>query len=196
MKKLIGIIITIFLVLANIAYLKINTNDYTVGRLIILNLGIIGTNFIFWISLYSNLKKKNFIIFFFLLFLFLVDLDRMNVQIFLDYNDKIINSFLFSTAIGGVRLIFLFISIYFFFFLSSLKKFLLRIIGILNIVISVLIFIEFEGSFTPVIRIVIGVFYILYLLFFLKKAEKESENTIQEENKEDKHELQENSNIT
>ena len=141
MKKLTGILIAIFLIIANLAYLKINTHDFTVKRLIFLNMGILISDMAFWIFLYLNLKKRNFVIFLFLVFLVLIDLDRMNVQIFLEYNDMVTGGIIFPTVIGAVRLAYLFISVYFFFFLSDFKNFLLRITGILNIIVAVLVFI-------------------------------------------------------
>ena len=182
MKKLTGILIAVFLIIANLAYLKINTHDFTVKRLIILNMGILISDMVFWIFLYGNLKKKNFIIFLFLILLVMIDLDRMNVQIFLGYNDRVTGGFLFPTIIGAVRLAYLFVSIYFFFFLSDFKNFLLRIAGILNIVVAILIFIEFDNSFAPYLKIVTAIVYIFYILFFLgkekneKQPEKEGEN--------------------
>ena len=164
MKKLTGILIAIFLIIANLAYLKINTHDFTVKRLIFLNMGILISDLAFWIFLYLNLKKRNFVIFLFLIFLVLVDLDRMNVQVFLEYNDMITGGIIFPTVIGAVRLAYLFVSVYFFFFLSDFKNFLLRIAGILNIIVAVLVFIEFDNSFAPYLKIITGQ-YISYIYF-------------------------------
>jgi hypothetical protein len=173
MKKLIGIIAAVFLIIVNLAYLKINTNDFTVRRLIILNFGILISDLAFWIFLYLNLKRRNFVILLFLILLILVDIDRMNVQIFFWYNDRVTSGILFPTLIGVVRLAYLFISVYFFFFLSDSKKFLLRIIGILNILVAVLIFVEFDNAIAPYLKAVTGIVYILYLLFSSGKTKTE-----------------------
>lgn len=170
MKKLTGIIAAVFLIMANLAYLKINTHDFTVKRLIILNMGILISDLAFWIFLYLNLNKRNFVVFLFLILLVLIDTDRMNVQVFLGYNDRVTSGILFPTVIGAVRLAYLFISVYFFFFLSDFKSFLLRITGILNIIVAVLVFVEFDNAIAPYIKIITGAVYILYLLFFFKKS--------------------------
>ncbi|MDR2879662.1 MAG: hypothetical protein LBV03_07105 [Fusobacteriales bacterium] len=186
MKKLTGILIAIFLIMANLAYLKINTHDFTVKRLIFLNMGILISDLAFWIFLYLNLKKRNFVIFLFLIFLVLIDLDRMNVQIFLEYNDMVTEGVVFPTVTGAVRLAYLFVSVYFFFFLSDFKNFLLRTAGILNIAAAVLVFIEFDNSFAPYLKIITAAVYILYIFFFFgkikeekteKKGEKNENNT-------------------
>ena len=182
MKKLTGILIAVFLIMANLAYLKVNTHDFTVKRLIILNMGILISDMVFWIFLYLNLKRRNFVIFFFLILLLLIDLDRMNVQIFLGYNDRVTSGFLFPTIIGAVRLFYLFISVYFFFFLSDFKNFLLRIAGILNIVVAVLVFIEFDNSFAPYLKIITAVVYIFYILFFSGKIKEKEPEQKEEEN--------------
>ena len=182
MKKLTGILIAIFLIIANLAYLKINTHDFTVKRLIFLNMGILISDLAFWIFLYLNLKKRNFVIFLFLIFLVLVDLDRMNVQIFLKYNDMVTGGIVFPTVIGAVRLVYLFVSVYFFFFLSDFKNFLLRIAGILNIIVAVLVFIEFDNSFAPYLKIITAAVYILYIFFFLGKIKEEKTEKKEEKN--------------
>ena len=191
MKKLTGILIAIFLIIANLAYLKINTHDFTVKRLIFLNMGILISDLAFWIFLYLNLKKRNFVIFLFLIFLVLVDLDRMNVQVFLEYNDMVTGGIIFPTVIGAVRLAYLFISVYFFFFLSDFKNFLLRIAGILNIIVAVLVFIEFDNSFAPYLKIITAAVYILYIFFFFgkMKEEKKEKNGEENENNTEKNNL-------
>ena len=173
MKKLTGILIAIFLIMANLAYLKINTHDFAVKGLIFLNMGILLSDLAFWIFLYLNLKKRNLVIFLFLFFLTLIDLDRMNVQIFLEYNDKVTGGFIFPTVIGAVRLAYLFVSVYFFFFLSDFKNFLLRIAGILNIITAVFIFIEFDNSFAPYLKIITAIIYIFYLFLFPGKMKED-----------------------
>ena len=182
MKKLTGILIAIFLIIANLAYLKINTHDFTVKRLIFLNMGILISDLAFWIFLYLNLKKRNFVIFLFLIFLVLIDLDRMNVQIFLKYNDMVTGGIVFPTVIGAVRLVYLFVSVYFFFFLSDFKNFLLRIAGILNIIVAVLVFIEFDNSFAPYLKIATAAVYILYIFFFFGKMKEEKIEKKEEKN--------------
>ena len=182
MKKLTGILIAVFLIIANLAYLKINTHDFTVKRLIFLNMGILISDLAFWIFLYLNLKKRNFVIFLFLIFLVLIDLDRMNVQIFLKYNDMVTGGIVFPTVIGAVRLAYLFVSVYFFFFLSDFKNFLLRIAGILNIIVAVLVFIEFDNSFAPYLKIITAAVYILYIFFFLGKIKEEKTEKKEEKN--------------
>ena len=182
MKKLTGILIAIFLIIANLAYLKINTHDFTVKRLIFLNMGILISDLAFWIFLYINLKKRNFVIFLFLILLVLIDLDRMNVQVFLEYNDRVTGGNLFPTLLGALRLAYLFVSIYFFFFLSDLKNFLLRIAGILNIIVAVLIFIEFDNAFAPYLKIITAIVYIFYIFFFLGKIKEEKSEKKEGEN--------------
>ena len=182
MKKLTGILIAVFLIIANLAYLKINTHDFTVKRLIVMNFGILISDLAFWIFLYLNLKKKNFIIFFFIIFLILIDSDRMNVQIFLGYNDRVTDGILFPTILGAIRLAYLFVSVYFFFFLSDFKNFLLRIAGILNIIVAILVFIEFDNSFAPYLKIITAIVYIFYIFFFLGKIKEDKQEKKEEEN--------------
>ncbi|MCP1225463.1 hypothetical protein [Sebaldella sp. S0638] len=182
MKKLTGILIAVFLIIVNLAYLKINTHDFTVKRLIVMNFGILISDLAFWIFLYLNLKKKNFIIFFFIIFLILIDSDRMNVQIFLGYNDRVTDGILFPTVLGAIRLAYLFVSVYFFFFLSDFKNFLLRIAGILNIIVAILVFIEFDNSFAPYLKIITAIVYIFYIFFFLGKIKEDKQEKKEEEN--------------
>ena len=171
--KILGIIFSLYMILANIYYLRINTNDYSNKKLFILTFGIIISDLLFWSFLNLTLKRKHLIIIFFMIFLMFVDIDRMAVQLSTIYNDKLLSDFMFANIIGGMRLIYLFISIYYFFFLSDTKNWLLRIIGFLNIVIGTLIFIEFDSAFAPLIRISIAALYITYLLFFNNKIVRE-----------------------
>ena len=171
--KILGIIFSLYMILANIYYLRINTNDYSNKKLFILTFGIIISDLLFWSFLNLTLKRKHLIIIFFMIFLMFVDIDRMAVQLSTIYNDKLLSDFMLANIIGGMRLIYLFISIYYFFFLSDTKNWLLRIIGFLNIVIRTLIFIEFDSAFAPLIRISIAALYIIYLLFFNNKIVRE-----------------------
>lgn len=164
--KILGIIFSLYMILTNIYYLRINTNEYSNKKLLILTIGILISDLLFWSFLNLVLKRKHLIIIFFLIFLMFVDLDRMAVQLSTIYNDKLLSDFMFANVVGGIRLIYLFISIYYFFFLSDTKNWILRIIGFLNIVTATLIFIEFDSAFAPLIRISIAALYIIYLLFF------------------------------
>ena len=167
--KMPGIIISFYMIIANVYYLRINTNNYSMKKLFILTLGIIISDLLFWSFFNATLKKKHLIMFFFIIFLVLVDTDRMAVQLFTSYNDKLLSSFIFANIIGGIRLIYLFISIYFFFFLSDTKNWILRAIGLLNIVTAILIFVEFDSAYAPFIRIFIAMLYVIYLLIFNNK---------------------------
>ena len=106
----------------------------------------------------------------------------MNVQVFLEYNDMVTGGIIFPTVIGAVRLAYLFVSVYFFFFLSDFKNFLLRIAGILNIIVAVLVFIEFDNSFAPYLKIITAGVYILYIFFFLGKIKEEKTEKKEEKN--------------
>ena len=130
----------------------------------------------------SEFEKRNFVIFLFLIFLVLIDLDRMNVQIFLGYNDRVTDGILFPTILGAIRLAYLFVSVYFFFFLLDFKNFLLRIAGILNIIVAILVFIEFDNSFAPYLKIITAIVYIFYIFFFLGKIKEDKQEKKEEEN--------------
>ena len=105
--KILGIIFSLYMILANIYYLRINTNDYSNKKLFILTFGIIISDLLFWSFLNLTLKRKHLIIIFFMIFLMFVDIDRMAVQLSTIYNDKLLSDFMFANIIGGMRLIYL-----------------------------------------------------------------------------------------
>ena len=60
--KMPGIIISFYMIIANVYYLRINTNNYSMKKLFILTLGIIISDLLFWSFFNATLKKKHLII--------------------------------------------------------------------------------------------------------------------------------------
>jgi hypothetical protein len=77
---------------------------------------------------------------------------------------------------GGTRVLFIFSSIIFIFIAVSRRNVFLILISALNVVISVMIWLDFDTNITAVMRIIISIFAIIYYVFS-ENSKKDKQNT-------------------
>ena len=76
---------------------------------------------------------------------------------------------------GGTRVLFIFSSIIFIFIAISRRNVFLILISALNIIVSIMMWLDFDTNITAVMRIIISIFAIIYYVFS-KNSKKNKQN--------------------
>ncbi|MDO5089857.1 MAG: hypothetical protein Q4D53_08725, partial [Leptotrichiaceae bacterium] len=79
-------------------------------------------------------------------------------------NDLLNSSIAMAYIIGVIRLVFIFASIMSMFYLIDTKNIFLIIISVLNIVSSILIWLDFDTGINTAVRILVGILAIIYVI--------------------------------
>lgn len=188
-KKVVAIIVSFFYILANHSFYNSIFNEYTNDKLFKIStwLGVIEV--IFWIMLFysvfylenkdikfddkkeiaeKEVKKdiRDLIICLsiFIISLICVDISRVILQSSPYINDTVstVNSYVW--LVGGTRVLFIFSSIVFGFIAASRRNIFLIIVSVINFIVSIMIWLDFEGNVTAIMRIVIAILAIIYYL--------------------------------
>lgn len=188
-KKVVAIIVSFFYILANHSFYNSIFNEYTNDKLFKIStwLGVIEV--IFWIMLFysvfylenkdikfddkkeiaeKEVKKdiRDLIICLsiFIISLICVDISRVILQSSPYINDTVstVNSYVW--LVGGTRVLFIFSSIVFGFIAASRRNIFLIIVSVINFIVSIMIWLDFDGNVTAIMRIVIAILAIIYYL--------------------------------
>ena len=188
-KKVVAIIVSFFYILANHSFYNSIFNEYTNDKLFKIStwLGVIEV--IFWIMLFysvfylenkdikfddkkeiaeKEVKKdiRDLIICFsiFIISLICVDISRVILQSSPYINDTVstVNSYVW--LVGGTRVLFIFSSVVFGVIAASRRNIFLIIISVINFIVSIMIWLDFDGNVTAIMRIVIAILAIIYCL--------------------------------
>ena len=188
-KKVVAIIVSFFYILANHSFYNSIFNEYTNDKLFKIStwLGVIEV--IFWIMLFysvfylenkdikfddkkeiaeKEVKKdiRDLIICLsiFIISLICVDISRVILQSSPYINDTVstVNSYVW--LVGGTRVLFIFSSVVFGVIAASRRNIFLIIVSVINFIVSIMIWLDFEGNVTAIMRIVIAILAIIYYL--------------------------------
>ena len=186
-KKIFAIIISFLYIFANYIFYNAVFHEQTNDRLFQIASFLFATELIFWIVLFFStfyLKRegdddegnkgisiirlrKDFLVSYsiFLISLICVNISRIILQSSPYINDLVSRVDLYVWLIGGTRVLFIFSSIMFIFCASSMKNAFLITISVLNFFVSILIWLEFDGNISAILRIgIAGIAVIYYLL--------------------------------
>jgi hypothetical protein len=100
----------------------------------------------------------------FLISLICVNISRVILQSSPYMNDVVSTVSSYLLFFGGTRVVFIFSSIIFIFIAISRRNIFLILISALNIIISIMIWLDFDTSITSIMRIIISIFTIIYYL--------------------------------
>ena len=188
-KKVVAIIVSFFYILANHSFYNSIFNEYTNDKLFKIStwLGVIEV--IFWIMLFysvfylenkdikfddkkeiaeKEVKKdiRDLIICLsiFIISLICVDISRVILQSSPYINDTVstVNSYVW--LVGGTRVLFIFSSVVFGVIAASRRNIFLIIVSVINFIVSIMIWLDFDGNVTAIMRIVIAILAIIYYL--------------------------------
>ena len=100
----------------------------------------------------------------FIISLICVDISRVILQSSPYINDTVstVNSYVW--LVGGTRVLFIFSSIVFGFIAASRRNIFLIIVSVINFIVSIMIWLDFDGNVTAIMRIVIAILAIIYYL--------------------------------
>ena len=188
-KKVVAIIVSFFYILANHSFYNSVFNEYTNDKLFQISTWLGVMEVIFWIMLFysvfylenkdikfddkkeiaeKEVKKdiRDLIICLsiFIISLICVDISRVILQSSPYINDTVstVNSYVW--LVGGTRVLFIFSSIVFGFIAASRRNIFLIIVSVINFIVSIMIWLDFDGNVTAIMRIVIAILAIIYYL--------------------------------
>mgnify|MGYP000843582658 FL=1 len=191
-KKILAIIISFFYILVNYNFYNSIYHEYTNAKIFNITLWLGIVEVFFWIMLlYSvfylenksisndsngktpetiELEEKkdirDLLICFalFLISLVCVNISRVILQSSPYMNDVVSTVNSYVLFFGGTRVLFIFSAIVFGFIAWSRRNIFLLIISLLNGVVSVMIWLDFDGNITAIIRIIIAILAIGYYI--------------------------------
>ena len=188
-KKIAAIIVSFLYIFVNYNFYNSVFHEYTNDRLFQIStwLGIIEV--VFWVVLFHSIfylenkdigyNEKNeitekeiksdirdLIICFaiFIASLICVAISRVILQSSPYINDVASTVSSYVLFIGGTRVLFIFSSVVFVFISVSRKNIFLITVSAINIIVSIMIWLDFDGNITAVMRIVIAILVIIYYL--------------------------------
>jgi hypothetical protein len=115
----------------------------------------------------------------FLISLICVNISRVILQSSPYMNDVVSTVNSYVLFFGGTRVLFIFSAIVFVFIAWSRRNMCLFIISLLNGVVSVMIWLDFDGNITAIMRIIIAILAIGYYIFLkniIKYSFKQTDN--------------------
>ena len=189
-KKITAIAASIFYIFVNCAFYNSIFHEYTNDKLFQMTtcFGIIEV--FFWITLFfsifqledKSIKKidktreerekeaqkdiRDLVICFFIFMasLICVDISRVILTSSPYINDIASTVGSYTIFIGGTRILFIFSAIIFIFITVSRRNALLIVISAINIIVSIMIWLDFDANITASMRIIIAIFAIIYYL--------------------------------
>ena len=108
----------------------------------------------------------------FLISLICVNISRIILQSSPYMNDVVSTVSSYLLFFGGTRVIFIFSSIIFIFIAISRRNVFLILISALNIIISIMIWLDIDTNITSIMRVIISIFAIIYYLYLIEDNKK------------------------
>ena len=206
-KKILAIIVSFFYIFVNYNFYNSIYHEYTNDKIFHITLWLGIVEVFFWIMLLysvfylenksisndSNGKSRDtveleekkdirdLLICFalFLISLICVNISRVILQSSPYMNDVVSTVNSYVLFFGGTRVLFIFSAIVFVFIAWSRRNMCLFIISLLNGVVSVMIWLDFDGNITAIMRIIIAILAIGYYIFLkniIKYSFKQTDN--------------------
>ena len=206
-KKILAIIVSFFYIFVNYNFYNSIYHEYTNAKIFNITLWLGIVEVFFWIMLLYSIfylenksisndsngktretieleeKKdiRDLLICFalFLISLVCVNISRVILQSSPYMNDVVSTVNSYVLFFGGTRVLFIFSAIVFGFIAWSRRNIFLLIISLLNGVVSVMIWLDFDGNITAIIRIIIAILAIGYYIFLkniIKYSFKQTDN--------------------
>lgn len=169
-KKTIAILIFVIYIFANLSFNNSIYNEYTNFKMFIVTSHLFVMEILFWVTIFLKIRNKgNKEEIKFLFSLFMIGIIGVSgSRIFLSsspyLNDLVLNNIILVYMIGFFRVLAIFSSFIFVFFSFSQKNIFLILISLLNFVVNILIWVEFDSNINVIIRILIGIISIIYII--------------------------------
>ena len=168
-KKVIALFIIIFYIISNILFYNTIFNDYPNIILFKSSILLLIFEILFWIFLFSKLDNTNLNRIKSIEYLFIMSLTGVSIsRIFLHsspyLNDLLNTKSFYIYLVGILRGLFIFSSIINIFYIKDSKSKILLFVSSLNLVTSIMIWLDFDSNINAILRIVIGILILLYVI--------------------------------
>ena len=168
-KKVIALFIIIFYIISNILFYNTIFNDYPNIILFKSSILLLIFEILFWIFLFSKLDNTNLNRIKSIEYLFIMSLTGVSIsRIFLHsspyLNDLLNTKSFYIYLVGILRGLFIFSSIINIFYIKDSKSKILLFVSSLNLVTSIMIWLDFDSNINAILRILIGILILLYVI--------------------------------
>ncbi len=175
-------------IFTNLLFYNVIYRDYVNRNIFFITGFLFITEMAFWIFIFSLIRREerlkssniNPILIPFLIGVGGTGVGRVLLNSSLYLNDLLTVSTPFIYFIGIIRILFIFSAFSFFFLALDTRNILLTVISCLNIVVSILIWLDFDTNISSAVRILMGLLGILYIVLL-------KERTIYQEEKNEKN---------
>ena len=200
LKKGFSILISLLYIFVNYNFYKSIFHEYANDKIFHITTALAVIEIIFWITLFYSIfqlenkeisknkkiktkdmeekeikkDKIELIICYaiFLISLICVNISRIILQSSPYMNDVVSTVSSYLLFFGGTRVIFIFSSIIFIFIAISRRNVFLILISALNIIISIMIWLDIDTNITSIMRVIISIFAIIYYLYLIEDNKK------------------------
>ena len=189
-KNIFKILIFLIYILVNINFYNSVYLDESNFYLLKSSLFLLVGEILFWIVFLSELlnseklqiKKieKRIILLFFITVVLGIAICRVFLNSSEYFNDLLNVDVFLMLVVGIFRICYIFFSILGIVLAFSSKKGIYILITILNFIVSILIWVDFDSNITSIMRIVMGVFAILSIIFIKKVQQNATQDTSNE----------------
>lgn len=168
-KKGIALFIILFYIVSNILFYNTIFNDYPNIILFKSSILLLIFEILFWIVLFSKLDNTNSNRIKSIEYLFIISLSGVSIsRIFLHsspyLNDLLNIKYFYIYLVGILRGLFIFSSIMNIFYMKDSKSKILLFVSSLNLVTSIMIWLDFDSNINAILRILIGILILLYVI--------------------------------
>ena len=192
-KKLLAIFPIILYIIANMMFYSVIFNDYVNRKVFFITGFLFLCEIIFWIVVFYFVNKvKNIQQWekYMIEGIFLAGVTATGIGRILLNSSPYVNDLLNSSTpliylFGSGRVLMLFCGFLLFGYVYKPVNWLIRLVAILNILVAILIWVDFDNTLSSSVRIIMGLIAIIYISLFKENEMKEVKMEVKNEKKAD-----------
>lgn len=192
-KKLLAIFPIILYIIANMMFYSVIFNDYVNRKVFFITGFLFLCEIIFWIAVFYFVNKvKNIQQWekYMIEGIFLAGVTATGIGRILLNSSPYVNDLLNSSTpliylLGSGRVLMLFCGFLLFGYVYKPVNWLIRLVAILNILVAILIWVDFDNTLSSSVRIIMGLIAIIYISLFKENEMKEVKMEVKNEKKAD-----------
>lgn len=192
-KKILAIFPIILYIIANMLFYSVIFNDYVNRKVFFITGFLFLCEIIFWIAVFYFVNKvKNIQQWekYLIEGIFLAGVASAGIGRILLNSSPYVNDLLNSNTtliylFGSGRVLMLFCGFLLFGYVYKPVNWLIRLVAILNILVAILIWVDFDNTLSSSVRIIMGLIAIIYISLFKENEMKEVKMEVKNEKKDD-----------
>lgn len=192
-KKLLAIFPIILYIIANMMFYSVIFNDYVNRKVFFITGFLFLCEIIFWIAVFYFVNKvksiqqweKYLIEGIFLAGVASAGIGRILLNSSPYVNDLLNSNTTLIYLFGSGRVLMLFCGFLLFGYVYKPVNWLIRLVAILNILVAILIWVDFDNTLSSSVRIIMGLIAIIYISLFKENEMKEVKMEVKNEKKAD-----------